>query len=219
MQARGADGGALAFPMLAQMELSGRAPLSEGTDTLQLTPLTASPLLTPQLFHTSSRDPIISRSLLRGHKERVWHRCCRAALAPQPLSPLSPALPVRLQDSWIPIAINDKVATLLHQDFIFQTHSPSAPRTMSSATQRQGRWRCHQTSSGDPLILRKPTLAPGLHQKIILTGKRFIGIREALSFQCAKQRLVLQPPSSSGETPGRHRDVSHPERSFSILHK
>lgn len=64
MQARGADGGALAFPMLAQMELSRRAPLSEGTDTLHLTPLTASPLLTPQLLCLSSKDPIISHSLM-----------------------------------------------------------------------------------------------------------------------------------------------------------
>lgn len=64
MQARGADGAALAFPMLAQMELSGRAPLSEGTDTLPLTPLTAHPLLAARLLRTSSRDPIRSRSPL-----------------------------------------------------------------------------------------------------------------------------------------------------------
>lgn len=82
---------------------------------------------------------------------------------PQPLSPPSSALPACLQDSWIRTATNDKVATLLHQDFIFQAHSPSAPRTMSSATQRQG--RCHQTSSRDPLIPAKPTLAPGLHRQ------------------------------------------------------
>lgn len=33
-QARGADGGAPAFPMLAQMELSGRAPILEGPTLL-----------------------------------------------------------------------------------------------------------------------------------------------------------------------------------------
>lgn len=60
---------------------------SGGTDTPQLTPLTASPLLEAQLLLTWSRDPTRSRSLLWGRG--AWHRCCRAALAPQPLLPLT----------------------------------------------------------------------------------------------------------------------------------
>lgn len=151
--------------------------------------------------------------------ERAWHRRCRAALASQPLSPLSPALPAYLQDSCIRAAINDKVATLLHQDFIFQAHSPSAPRTVSSAAQRQERWRCHQASRGDVLISPEPTLPQGCTSKTIFPGKRLMGIREALSFQCAKQGLVLQPSSHSGETPGLHKDVSHSESFPSCINK
>lgn len=88
-QARGADGGAPAFPVLAQMELSGRAPLSQGTDTLQLTPLPASPLLAAQLLCTSSRDPTSPRSPLWGHRGS-WAQLLQSSPGPPAtLAPLS----------------------------------------------------------------------------------------------------------------------------------
>lgn len=205
-QARGADGGAPAFPMLAQMELSGRAPILEGP-TLLSWHLWQRPLCwklnssSPGAETPPDLAPFCEgEGLGTDAAEQPW--------PPSPSCP-SPALPACLQHSWIHTAINDKAVTLLHQGFIFQTHSPSAPRSMSSAAQRQGRWRCYRASSGDPIIPPKPTRPQGCTNKTIFTGKRLTGIREALSLKCAKQGLVLQPPSRSGETPGLHKDVSH----------
>lgn len=147
MQAGGADGAA--FPALAQMELSGRAPLSEGTSTLELTPLTAHSLGLQRNFSAPRAEaPSDPAPPARPYGGSLAQTLQSSLGPPATLASLTSSSCV-LQDPCIHTAINDKVATSLHQDFILQTHSPSAPRTMSSATQRQGRWRCLQASTGD----------------------------------------------------------------------